>query len=83
MYFCGMYDFLGQFVFYVGFFVKFGVVGGIFLVVFNVMGMMCWFFFLDKMGNSVKGIYFCYDFVFLCNFYNYDNLRYFVKKFDF
>ncbi|KAK6484998.1 glutaminase kidney isoform [Huso huso] len=82
MHSCGMYDFSGQFAFYVGLPAKSGVAGGILLVVPNVMGVMCWSPPLDKLGNSVRGIQFCTDLVSLCNFHNYDNLRHFAKKLD-
>ncbi|KAM4609794.1 glutaminase liver isoform, mitochondrial [Polymixia lowei] len=82
MHSCGMYDFSGQFAFHVGLPAKSGVSGAVLLVVPNVMGMMCWSPPLDRLGNSVRGIYFCQELVSHFNFHNYDNLRHFAKKHD-
>ncbi|XP_072521816.1 glutaminase 2b isoform X2 [Salminus brasiliensis] len=82
MHSCGMYDYSGQFAFHVGLPAKSGVSGAVLLVVPNVMGVMCWSPPLDKVGNSVRGIWFCQELVSLFNFHNYDNLRHFVKKQD-
>ncbi|XP_034389425.1 glutaminase 2b isoform X2 [Cyclopterus lumpus] len=82
MHSCGMYDFSGQMAFHVGLPAKSGVSGAILLVIPNVMGVMCWSPPLDRVGNSVRGIYFCQELVSLFNFHNYDNLRHFVKKQD-
>ncbi|CAJ1084807.1 glutaminase kidney isoform%2C mitochondrial isoform X1 [Xyrichtys novacula] len=82
MHSCGMYDFSGQFAFYVGLPAKSGVSGAVLLVVPNVMGIMCWSPPLDRLGNSVRGIHFCQDLVSYFNFHNYDNLRHFTKKHD-
>ncbi|KAM9409520.1 glutaminase 2b [Pholidichthys leucotaenia] len=82
MHSCGMYDFSGQMAFHVGLPAKSGVSGAILLVIPNVMGVMCFSPPLDRVGNSVRGIHFCQELVFLFNFHNYDNLRHFVKKQD-
>ncbi|XP_007229642.3 glutaminase 2b isoform X1 [Astyanax mexicanus] len=82
MHSCGMYDYSGQFAFHVGLPAKSGVSGAVLLVVPNVMGVMCWSPPLDKVGNSMRGIWFCQELVSLFNFHNYDNLRHFVKKQD-
>lgn len=82
MYSCGMYDFSGEMAFHVGLPAKSGVSGAILLVIPNVMGVMCWSPPVDRVGNSVRGIYFCQELVSLFNFHNYDNLRHFVKKED-
>uniref|UniRef100_A0A8C2ZB01 glutaminase n=1 Tax=Cyclopterus lumpus TaxID=8103 RepID=A0A8C2ZB01_CYCLU len=71
-----------DFYFQVGLPAKSGVSGAILLVIPNVMGVMCWSPPLDRVGNSVRGIYFCQELVSLFNFHNYDNLRHFVKKQD-
>uniref|UniRef100_A0A673MTS4 glutaminase n=1 Tax=Sinocyclocheilus rhinocerous TaxID=307959 RepID=A0A673MTS4_9TELE len=82
MHSCGMYDFSGQFAFHVGLPAKSGVSGAVLLVVPNIMGVMCWSPALDRVGNSIRGIYFCQELVSLFNFHNYDNLRHFAKKLD-
>ncbi|XP_053311652.1 glutaminase liver isoform, mitochondrial [Spea bombifrons] len=82
MHSCGMYDFSGQFAFYVGLPAKSGVSGAILLVVPNIMGVFCWSPPLDRVGNSVRGIHFCQELVSVFNFHNYDNLKYCVKKLD-
>lgn len=82
MHSCGMYDFSGQFAFYVGLPAKSAVSGAILLVVPNVMGMMCLSPPLDKLGNSHRGISFCQRLVSLFNFHNYDNLRHCARKLD-
>uniref|UniRef100_A0A8B9HFP6 glutaminase n=1 Tax=Astyanax mexicanus TaxID=7994 RepID=A0A8B9HFP6_ASTMX len=71
-----------DFYFQVGLPAKSGVSGAVLLVVPNVMGVMCWSPPLDKVGNSMRGIWFCQELVSLFNFHNYDNLRHFVKKQD-
>lgn len=82
MHSCGMYDFSGQFAFHVGLPAKSGISGAVLLVVPNVMGIMCWSPSLDRLGNSVRSIYFCQELVSHFNFHNYDNLRHFTKKHD-
>ncbi|XP_075997232.1 glutaminase 2b [Genypterus blacodes] len=82
MHSCGMYDFSGQMAFHVGLPAKSGISGAVLLVIPNVMGVMCWSPPLDRVGNSVRGIYFCQELVSQFNFHNYDNLRHFVKKQD-
>ncbi|KAJ8257958.1 hypothetical protein GJAV_G00191590 [Gymnothorax javanicus] len=82
MHSCGMYDFSGQFAFHVGLPAKSGVSGAIFLVVPNIMGLMCWSPPLDKVGNSIRGIHFSQELVSQFKFHNYDNLRQLVKKVD-
>ncbi|XP_073519738.1 glutaminase liver isoform, mitochondrial [Phyllobates terribilis] len=82
MHSCGMYDFSGQFAFHVGLPAKSGVSGAILLVVPNIMGVCCWSPPLDRIGNSVRGIHFCYELVSLFNFHHFDNLRHCAKKLD-
>lgn len=63
MYMCGMYDYSGQFAFEVGLPAKSGVSGCIFLVIPNKMGICVWSPKLDEMGNSVRGVKFCKEFI--------------------
>ena len=82
MHSCGMYDYSGQFAFKVGLPAKSGVSGCVLIVVPNVMGICTWSPPLDDLGNSVRGIQFCQEFVRLFNFHNYDNLSHTVQKCD-
>ena len=82
MYSCGMYDFSGEFAFTIGLPAKSGVSGTLMIVVPNVMGICTWSPRLDRMGNSVRGIDFCREFVQKFNFHNYDNLSGLSEKQD-
>jgi glutaminase len=82
MYSCGMYDFSGEFAFTIGLPAKSGVSGTLMIVVPNVMGICTWSPRLDRMGNSVRGIDFCREFVQKFNFHNYDNLTGLSEKQD-
>lgn len=44
---CGLYDGVGEFVYWVGMFGKLGVGGGIIVVVLGEMMIVVWFFVLD------------------------------------
>lgn len=48
---------------------KSGVSGSLILVVPNVMGICFWSPPLDEMGNTVRGVQFCEEFVRLYNFH--------------
>jgi glutaminase len=74
MHSCGMYDYSGQFAFKVGLPAKSGVCGAIMIVIPNVLGITVWSPPLDFMGNSVKGVEFCKEFVEIFNFHKYDDL---------
>ena len=59
----------GEFAFKVGLPAKSGVSGTIMLVIPNVMGIEFYSPPLDEMGNSVRGVQFCEEFVHLYNFH--------------
>ena len=65
---CGLYNYSGDFAFKVGLPAKSGVSGALVLVVPNVMGICFWSPPLDEMGNTVRGVQFCEEFVKLYNF---------------
>jgi glutaminase len=71
---CGMYDYSGEFAFTVGLPAKSGVSGGLMLVVPGVMGVCIWSPRLDTLGNSVRGVAFCEEFVTRYNFHVFDSL---------
>merc|ERR1719266_207775 len=66
---CGLYNYSGDFAFKVGLPGKSGVAGAIILVIPNVMGICFWAPPLDELGNSVRGVNFCEEFVRLYNFH--------------
>ncbi|ORJ57825.1 glutaminase A [Mycobacterium simiae] len=71
---CGMYDYSGEFAFTIGLPAKSGVSGGLILVVPGVMGVCIWSPRLDTLGNSVRGVEFCKEFVTRYNFHVFDSL---------
>jgi glutaminase len=82
MYSSGMYDFSGEFAFWIGLPAKSGVAGTVVLVVPNVMGIVLWSPRLDAIGNSVRGIEFSQKLVKLFNFHVYDSLSSDSQKID-
>ncbi|XP_059095341.1 glutaminase liver isoform, mitochondrial-like [Tigriopus californicus] len=66
---CGLYNYSGDFAFKVGLPAKSGVSGTLVLVIPNVMGITFWSPPLDEMGNTVRGVQFCEEFVRLYNFH--------------
>eukprot|EP00095_Tigriopus_kingsejongensis_P004238 maker-scaffold711_size108467-snap-gene-0.23 protein:Tk04238 transcript:maker-scaffold711_size108467-snap-gene-0.23-mRNA-1 annotation:"glutaminase kidney mitochondrial-like isoform x5" len=66
---CGLYNYSGDFAFKVGLPAKSGVSGALVLVIPNVMGITFWSPPLDEMGNTVRGVQFCEEFVRLYNFH--------------
>ena len=71
---CGMYDYSGEFAFTIGLPAKSGVSGGLMLVVPGAMGVCIWSPRLDTLGNSVRGVAFCKEFVTRYNFHVFDSL---------
>ncbi|KAG9511129.1 Glutaminase kidney isoform, mitochondrial [Fragariocoptes setiger] len=82
MHSCGMYDYSGQFAFYVGLPAKSGVSGCTLVVVPNVAGFGLFSPPLDCYGNSVRGLQFCHELINKFNFHQYDNLRHVPHKSD-
>ena len=66
---CGLYNYSGDFAFKVGLPAKSGVSGALVLVIPNVMGITFWSPPLDAMGNTVRGVQFCEEFVHMYNFH--------------
>lgn len=82
MHSCGMYDYSGQFAFYVGLPAKSGVSGCTLVVIPNVGGLGLFSPPLDTYGNSVRSLQFCHELVDQFNFHQYDNLRHVPHKSD-
>lgn len=75
MYSCGMYDFSGNWAFYIGLPAKGSGTGVILLVIPNVMGVvlhspLC---DLNRRGNSIRGVKFCQELVRQYGFHNFEN----------
>lgn len=82
MYSSGMYDFSGEFAFWIGLPAKSGVAGTVVLVIPNVMGIVLWSPRLDELGNSVRGIEFSQRLVRRFNFHVYDTVSNDARKID-
>ncbi|KAL0235353.1 hypothetical protein GEMRC1_001935 [Eukaryota sp. GEM-RC1] len=71
---CGLYDYSGQFSFFVGLPCKSAVSGCIFLVIPGLAGICIFSPPLDNYGNSVKGIQFAMELASKFNFHVFDSL---------
>jgi glutaminase len=60
---------------------KSGVSGALMLVVPNVMGICFWSPPLDEMGNTVRGVQFCEEFVKIYNFHTVCSALFVYTKF--
>lgn len=74
MYSCGLYDFSGEFSFYVGLPAKTGTSGCLLAVIPNVLGLAIYSPRIDSLGNSVRAVEFCKELVGIYNFHNWDYL---------
>lgn len=74
MYSCGLYDFSGEFSFYVGLPAKSGVSGCMMIVVPSVLGIGIYSPRVDRLGNSERAVAFCKELVRIFSFHNWDHV---------
>lgn len=82
MYSCGLYDFSGEFAFYVGVPAKSGVSGCLLVVIPRVMGIGIYSPRIDRMGNSIRAVEFCKELVRIFSFHNWDQILNNPNKID-